>query len=67
MCFSGMTDRPKIKLQPTQYGKTNYIAKSNSNITHSSIRKEIHIICFVCSFFQFESVKFNGQIANWAG
>jgi len=35
----GMSERPKIKLQPTQYGKTNYIAKTNSNITHSSIRR----------------------------
>jgi len=36
---TGPLDRPKLKLQPTQYGKTNYIAKTNSNMVHSSIRR----------------------------
>ena len=52
MAHSGASDRPKIKLQPTQYGKTNYIAKANSNIVHSSIRNETSSVLYsniICS------------------
>ena len=52
---SGASDRPKIKLQPTQYGKTNYIAKTNSNMVHSSIRNEIpSVIHSILSHIQVE-------------
>ena len=60
MVHSGASDRPKIKLQPTQYGKTNFIAKTNSNMVHSSIRNEIpsviHSILIV--------VKMGGQLSD---
>merc|ERR1712106_357857 len=37
----GSSEKPKIKLQPTQYGRTQYASKSSGDFTysHASIRK----------------------------